>query len=79
MALLEVQNLTVDFNLGVGSLRAVDNVSFAIDPGEALGLVGESGSGKTVTALSIMRLLDRICQNYSRPHLVRRPRSCDRE
>ena len=58
MALLEVQNLTVDFNLGVGSLRAVDNVSFAIDPGEALGLVGESGSGKTVTALSIMRLLD---------------------
>lgn len=59
MALLEVQNLTVDFDLGVGSLRAVDDVSFAIDAGEALGLVGESGSGKTVTALSIMRLLDR--------------------
>ena len=58
MALLEVQNLTVDFDLGVGSLRAVDDVSFAIDAGEALGLVGESGSGKTVTALSIMRLLD---------------------
>ena len=58
MALLEVQNLTVDFDLGVESLRAVDDVSFAIDAGEAMGLVGESGSGKTVTALSIMRLLD---------------------
>jgi oligopeptide/dipeptide ABC transporter ATP-binding protein len=59
MALLEVQNLTVDFDIGVGSLRAVDDISFTIDAGEALGLVGESGSGKTVTALSIMRLLDR--------------------
>ena len=58
MALLDVQNLTVDFDLGDESLRAVDDVSFTIDAGEALGLVGESGSGKTVTALSIMRLLD---------------------
>ncbi len=58
MALLDVQNLTVDFDLGADSLRAVDDVSFTIDAGEALGLVGESGSGKTVTALSIMRLLD---------------------
>ena len=79
MALLEVQNLTVDFDLGVGSLRAVDDVSFAIDAGEALGLVGESGSGKTVTALSIMRLLDRICQDYSGSHLVRRSGSRGRE
>ena len=58
MALLDVHNLTVDFNLGVESLRAVDDVSFTLEPGEALGIVGESGSGKTVTALSIMRLLD---------------------
>jgi oligopeptide/dipeptide ABC transporter ATP-binding protein len=58
MALLEVQNLTVEFDLGVRKLRAVDDVSFAIDAGEGLGLVGESGSGKTVTALAIMRLLD---------------------
>jgi len=59
MSLLEIQNLTVEFDLGVGHLTAVDDVSFKIDAGEALALVGESGSGKTVTALSIMRLLDR--------------------
>ncbi len=58
MALLDVRNLTVDFDLGVDSLRAVDDVSFTVEAGEALGIVGESGSGKTVTALSIMRLLD---------------------
>jgi len=67
MALLDVQNLTVDFDLGGESLRAVDDVSFTVEAGEALGIVGESGSGKTVTALSIMRLLDpsaRITQGH---------------
>ncbi|MCI0779140.1 MAG: ATP-binding cassette domain-containing protein, partial [Chloroflexi bacterium] len=59
MAILDVQNLTVDFLLDDGgTLRAVDGTSFTIDSGEVLGLVGESGSGKSVTALSIMRLLD---------------------
>ncbi len=59
MAILDVRNLTVDFQLDDGgTLRAVDGTSFTIDTGEVLGLVGESGSGKSVTALSIMRLLD---------------------
>ena len=59
MAILDVQHLTVDFALDDGgTLRAVDDTSFTIDSGEVLGLVGESGSGKSVTALSIMRLLD---------------------
>ncbi|MBV8206546.1 MAG: ABC transporter ATP-binding protein [Acidobacteria bacterium] len=52
--LLEVVNLSVAFP---GAPGAVSEVSFAIEPGEALGLVGESGSGKSLTSLGIMRLL----------------------
>ena len=55
--LLEVQDLKTYFNVKAGKVRAVDGVSFAIKPGEKLGVVGESGCGKSVTALSIMRLL----------------------
>ncbi len=55
--LLEVQGLRTSFLSEEGELRAVDGVSFTIEPGKLMGLVGESGSGKTVTALSIMRLL----------------------
>ena len=55
-ALLDVQHLTVTFDAARGT-RVVDDVSFSIDAGETLGLVGESGSGKSVTAFSILRLL----------------------
>ncbi len=57
MTLLKVENLKVSFNTDKGSFFAVDDVSFGIDKGEALGLVGESGCGKSVTALSILRLI----------------------
>jgi peptide/nickel transport system ATP-binding protein len=54
--LLDVQHLSVTFG-GKGAAVVVDDVSFSIAPGETLGLVGESGSGKSVTAFSILRLL----------------------
>src|SRR4030095_3730248 len=55
--LLDVQHLTVAFERPGSALTVVDDVSFTIAPGETLGLVGESGSGKSVTAFSILRLL----------------------
>jgi len=55
--LLEVEGLCTRFFGESGVARAVEDISFAIGPGETLGLVGESGCGKSVTALSIMRLL----------------------
>jgi len=55
--LLDIKDLTVEFNTDAGIVRAVDQVSFSIDRGESVGLVGESGCGKSVSALSIMRLL----------------------
>ncbi len=58
MSLLAVDNLQVDFDLKVGVLTAVNNVSLELEEGETRGIVGESGSGKTVTALAIMGLLE---------------------
>lgn len=57
MALLEVKNLTTTFSTDEGIFSAVDKVSFAVKKGETVGLVGESGCGKSVTALSILRLV----------------------
>ncbi len=56
MTLLEVENLTVSFNTGDGVVRAVRGVSFAVDPGQTLGVVGESGSGKTVLTQTLLGL-----------------------
>jgi len=56
-ALLEVRDLRTHFAVEGGEFRAVDGVSFALEPGRTLGLVGESGCGKSVTALSIMGLV----------------------
>src|SRR5438552_7477079 len=55
--LLEVKNLKTYFYTDDGIAKAVDDVSFDLDKGETLGLVGESGCGKSVSALSIMRLI----------------------
>jgi microcin C transport system ATP-binding protein len=56
-ALLAIENLSVSFQMGQRTTKAVENVSLYLEKGETLGLVGESGSGKTVTAMSILRLL----------------------
>ena len=55
--LLEVDALSVSFATDAGRARVVEDVSFAIRPGQTVGLVGESGCGKSVTAMSIMRLI----------------------
>ena len=62
--IVEVRNLKEYFNINMGMfrtkpLKAVDNVSFAIQPGETLGLVGESGCGKTTTMKTILRVIDK--------------------
>lgn len=56
--LLSVKNLKTYFHVKEGLAKAVDGVSYTIKQGETLGLVGESGCGKTVSALSILKLLD---------------------
>ena len=58
MALLEVENLVVEFPTRRALLRALDGVSFHIDPGEVLGVVGESGAGKSLTGAAIIGLLE---------------------
>jgi peptide/nickel transport system ATP-binding protein len=57
VSLLVVEDLAVSFGRAGRRVRVLDGISFAIEPGEILGVVGESGSGKTVTALALARLL----------------------
>ena len=57
MSLLEIVNLSVDYRVGSGSLRAVDHVSLRVESGEAVGIVGESGCGKTSLGLAVPLLL----------------------
>jgi peptide/nickel transport system ATP-binding protein len=58
MSLLQVNNLVVEFPHRRGTLRALDNISFEIAPGEILGVVGESGAGKSLTGAAIIGLLE---------------------
>lgn len=57
MPLLEIRDLTVAFPQADGVVQAVRGASFAVEPGESLGIVGESGSGKSVTCMAALRLL----------------------
>jgi len=57
MALLEIENLVVEFQTAAGPFRAVDGVSLHVDEREVLAIVGESGSGKSVSMLAVMGLL----------------------
>ena len=59
MALLEVNDLHTSFYTPAGEVKAVNGVSFFLDHGKVLGIVGESGSGKSVTAYSIMQILEK--------------------
>ncbi|MDB5652140.1 MAG: transporter ATP-binding protein, partial [Hyphomicrobiales bacterium] len=59
LPLLEVSNLTVEFETRRGTVSAVKNIDITVAKGETLGIVGESGSGKSVTSYAVMRILDR--------------------
>ena len=58
MSLLEVKNLHTYFKTKKGIVKAVNDVTYSLDAGKTLGIVGESGSGKSVSAMSIIKLLD---------------------
>jgi oligopeptide transport system ATP-binding protein len=57
--LLEVRDLSVEFNTDYGAVHAVNGINYTLDAGENLAIMGESGSGKTVSALAIMGLIER--------------------
>ena len=59
MALLEVRDLHTSFFTPMGEVKAVNGISFNLDHGKVLGIVGESGSGKSVTAYSVMQILEK--------------------
>src|ERR1700754_2364608 len=57
--LLDIRDLTVEFQTRRGIVKAVQHIDIAIPKGETVGIVGESGSGKSVTSFAVMRILDR--------------------
>ena len=58
MPLLEIKNLHTYFKTRKGLVKAVNDVSYSLEEGKTIGIVGESGSGKSVSAMSILKLLD---------------------
>jgi peptide/nickel transport system ATP-binding protein len=71
--ILKVENLSIDFRLRTAVLHAVRNVSFELRKGRTLCLVGESGSGKSVTARTLLRILDKNASITSGRVLLRKP------
>ena len=59
MPMLEVKDLHTSFFTPAGEVKAVNGISFNLDHGKVLGIVGESGSGKSVTAYSVMQILEK--------------------
>src|SRR5215475_9179805 len=59
LPLLDIQDLTVEFQTRRGIVKAVEHIDISVAKGETLGIVGESGSGKSVTSYAVMRILDR--------------------
>ena len=74
--LIELRGLTVEIPTPAGWIRPVDDVSFALETGESLGLVGESGSGKSMLALALMGLLPPGARVRGEAWLARRERRC---
>jgi len=68
--LLDVQELSVSFDTYAGQVQGIDNVSFQVFPGEAIGIVGESGCGKSVTAHSIMQLISTPPGRYTKGEIL---------
>ena len=67
MALLEIKGLKTHFKTDDGWLHAVDGVDLSIDAGETVGVVGESGCGKSVTAKTVMKLIDSTVTKIASP------------
>jgi len=73
--LLSVRNLKTYFPQDEGTVRAVDGTTFDLFPGQTLGIVGESGCGKSITARSILRIIDRPGRIVEGKILFRRQKS----